>query len=281
MAKYNYKHVFVIGVDGAGTFVKNADMPRFHDIFKDSAVTYNCLTSMPTISAQCWGSLILGVDADTHGLTNGIVSETPYDKSDLYPSFLRLAREAMPDAKLAAYCNWWPIYHGIIENNIGVDTERGGDFELTPKIVDYIKTNKPDVMFVQLDDIDGAGHSKGYGTPEYYDALNKEDALLGQMWDAVVEAGIADDSLFIITADHGGNDHGHGGPTDGERWVFFAARGKTVAPIRDFKMRIRDIPAVVCCALGIEKSENWDSFVPAGLFTDVEAPVRPDIDQIV
>ena len=136
MSKYNYKHVFLIGVDGAGTFVKNADMPRFKEIFADGALTYDCLTSMPTISAQCWGSLILGVDADVHGLTNVIVSESPYDKSDLYPSFLKLARQAFPDAKLGAYCNWWPIYHGIIENDIGVDTERGGDLELTPKIVD-------------------------------------------------------------------------------------------------------------------------------------------------
>jgi len=282
MAKYNYKHVFVIGIDGAGIFVKNADMPKLHAIFDKGAVTYNCLTSMPTISAQCWGSMILGVDADVHGLTNGIVSENHYDKSDLYPSFMRLAREAFPEAKLAAFCNWSPIYHGIIEHDIGVDTARGNDWELTDKICDYVKENKPDVMFVQFDNIDGAGHGKGYGTPEYYEALHGHDGLIGKLWDAIEDAGIMEDSLVIFTADHGGYDHGHGGPTDEERWVFFSAAGKTVAPIRDFKMRVRDIPAIVCCALGIDTHKNWDSYVPAGLFTDVEdAPVRPDIDQIV
>lgn len=270
MEKYNYKHVIVVGVDGAGTFVRNTSMPRFSEIFdsaSNGALTYNCLTSFPTISAQCWGSLLLGVKPSVHGLTNGIADERAYDKAD-YPSFFKLAREAMPDATLAAYCHWSPIYRGIIEPDLGVLTETGDDFDLTPKIVQCIKDKKPEVMFVQFDNIDGAGHGKGYGTPEYLEALTKEDALIGDIWDAIVEAGIADETLFIVTADHGGYIKGHGGLTDAEKWVFFAARGKTIAPIRDFSMHIRDIPSIVCYALGIEKHKNWDSFVPAGLFTD-------------
>jgi len=282
MAKYNYKHVFVIGIDGAGTFVRDIEMPRLQEIFKKSALTYNCLTTLPTISAQCWGSLLLGVDADVHGLTNGIVEENHYANSAEHPSFMRLARDAFPDAKLGAYCAWWPIHKGIIEHDIGVDTDADGDHQLTPRICDYIKQNKPKIMFVQLDSVDGMGHGYGYRSEKYYEFLQGHDELVGMMWDAIEEAGILEDSLVIFTADHGGYDHGHGGPTDEERWVFFSAAGKTVAPIRDFKMRVRDIPAIVCCALGIDTHKNWDSYVPAGLFTDVEdAPVRPDIDQIV
>ena len=56
-----YSHVIVVGVDGAGSRFKDADTPNFDHIFENSAVTYNALSSKPTISAECWGSTLIGV----------------------------------------------------------------------------------------------------------------------------------------------------------------------------------------------------------------------------
>jgi predicted AlkP superfamily phosphohydrolase/phosphomutase len=81
-----YSHVIVIGVDGAGSWFKNADTPNFDRIFENGAVTYGALSSKPTISAECWGSLLIGVGPEIHGLTNGIVSGTPYDINSAFPS---------------------------------------------------------------------------------------------------------------------------------------------------------------------------------------------------
>ena len=49
---YTYKHVIVIGVDGAGSWVREADTPCFDKIFEKGAVTYNALSSKPTISSS-------------------------------------------------------------------------------------------------------------------------------------------------------------------------------------------------------------------------------------
>ncbi|MEJ0034232.1 MAG: alkaline phosphatase [Bacteroidota bacterium] len=67
----------------------------------------------------------------------------------------------------------------------------------------YIKQKKPLLTFVHLDHVDGAGHTYGWGTSQYYDAISRADDLIGQITDAVKEAGIYDETLFIITADHG------------------------------------------------------------------------------
>ena len=72
-----YRHVIVVGIDGAGAFIREARTPCFDRIFAGGAVTYRALASRPTISAECWGSMLLGVGPEVHGLTNAIVSSAP------------------------------------------------------------------------------------------------------------------------------------------------------------------------------------------------------------
>ena len=93
-------HVVIIGVDGGGAFFKEADTPNLDKIFENGAVSYEVITSKPTISAQCWGSMLHGVTPEFHGLTNGIVSATPYPEDSLFPSVFRVVRENDPNAIL-------------------------------------------------------------------------------------------------------------------------------------------------------------------------------------
>ena len=129
-----YEHVVVIGIDGAGAFIKDADTPDFDRIFANGAVTYTALASNPTISAECWGSMLLGVGPEVHGLNNGIVSTTPYPVDSPFPSLFRRIREKMPEAELGSYCDWNPITFGIVENNLGVSNATARDDELMPVI---------------------------------------------------------------------------------------------------------------------------------------------------
>ena len=83
--KRRYSHVIVVGVDGAGAWFKEADTPNFHKIFEKGAVTYNALSSKPTISAECWGSMLIGVGPEIHKLTNRRVSTLPYPLWSKHP----------------------------------------------------------------------------------------------------------------------------------------------------------------------------------------------------
>ena len=73
-----YSNVIVVGIDGAGAFIRDAATPNFDRIFADGAVTYSALSSNPSISAECWGAMLLGVECGWHGLTNAIVCERLY-----------------------------------------------------------------------------------------------------------------------------------------------------------------------------------------------------------
>ena len=278
-----FSHVIVVGVDGAGSWIKDADTPSFDQIFANGAVTYHALSSKPTISAECWGSMLIGVGPEVHGLTNSIVSSTPYDTNSPFPSLFRRIREAYPDAVLGAYCDWKPIFGGMVENDIGVSTCTARDTALTPLICDYICESKPDFLFIQFDSVDGVGHRTGYGLPAFIERIHEVDALIGDVYSAVSKAGILEETLFIVIADHGGaNDENgkghHGGWTDGEKYVTFAATGKGIGKTEIEAMNIRDLAAIVLYALGIEAPSldegGWTSQIPKGLFADYDGDYR-------
>lgn len=285
-----YAHVIVVGIDGAGAFIRDAVTPAFDRIFADGAVTYGALASKPSISAECWGSMLLGVGPEVHKLTNGIVSSTPYPVDSPFPSVFRRIRENYPEAVLGSYCDWDPITFGIVENNIGVSHDTADDDELVLIICDYISSEKPDFLFMQFDSVDGAGHKHGYGTPEHLKRINEVDALVNKVHDATVDAGIDEDTLFIVIADHGGTNPGdgsggsHGGWTDGEKYVTFAAKGRGVAKGEIAEMNIRDLAAVVLYAFGINAPDfdenGWTSQIPDGIFADATIPAYRDISHL-
>lgn len=285
-----YSHVIVVGIDGAGAFIKNAATPNFDRIFANGAVTYDALSSKPSISAECWGSMLLGVGPEVHKLTNGIVSSMPYPTDSTFPSLFRRIKEAYPDSELGSYCDWNPITYGIVENNLGVSHDTANDNELTPIICDYICSEKPDFLFIQLDSVDGAGHKYGYGTPEHLKRINEVDVYINDIYSAAVDAGIIDETLFMVIADHGGTNPGngeggsHGGWSDGEKYVTFAATGKGISRSIIEEMNIRDLAAIVLYAFGIKAPEfdenGWTSQIPVGIFADSSFPAYRDISHL-
>ena len=66
-----YKHVFIIGVDGAGGFFGRADTPEFNRIFSSGAVTCTAAAETVTVSAENWGAILCGVSYLAHGIDNG------------------------------------------------------------------------------------------------------------------------------------------------------------------------------------------------------------------
>ena len=268
--KYDYKRVIIIGVDGAGDFFKDADTPNIDRIFANGAVCHDALTSIPTISAECWGSMLLGVTPEVHGLTNGSL-DIPYDTKSVFPSVFRVTREKYPDAKLASFCNWNPINTGIVENGIDVFKDTSGDKELSSKICNYIKENDFTLIFIQFDEVDGAGHGNGYGTPGHLAKIAETDVYVGDIYNALEESGQLEDTLIILSADHGGTPQGgHGGTTDAEKIIFIAFAGKTVNKCELCELEVRDIAAITVCALGEEQPVSWTARVPKGLFCDYE-----------
>ncbi len=287
MSHKTYKHVIVFGVDGAGKFFKDAVTPNFDRIFANGSVTYRAYASKPSISAECWGSMLTGVSPKVHGLTNDIVSSQRYPLDSKFPSLFKRIHEVYPDYVLGSYCDWDPITYGIVETNLPVDTDTCGDSKLVPIICDYIREKKPNFLFIQSDSVDGAGHGHGYGSKRHLEQIHTVDGYIDQVYKAAADAGIADDTLFIVIADHGGTYNGedqgagHGGWTENEKLVTFAVTGQNVIKGEMGDANVRDLASIVLYALGIDLPafdiEGWTSQIPANLFAENDIAAYQDI----
>ncbi len=272
--RYVYKHVVILGVDGGGSFFKQANTPNLDRIFENGSVTYTARAMTPSISGQNWGSILHGVLPEFHNCTNS--SSSPYDSDSVFPSIFRVVREADPSCSLASFNNWTTINRAILEANLGIFMDNGDDDTLAGKITAYLEKNQPKLMFVQFDSVDGAGHSYGSSSQIYLDQISHIDTLIGSIYDKMVETGMMEDTLLIVVPDHGHTPTGgHGGPSDEEMNVMIAVTGKTVTKGEMGEADLRDVASIALYALGIEQPATYTSRVPAGIFPEVGETERP------
>jgi predicted AlkP superfamily pyrophosphatase or phosphodiesterase len=270
------KRVFIIGLDGMrGPAVNETDTPHLDAFMKDGAWTTKAQSVMPSASYQAWGAMLHGVGPDIHQIN----SKRPIEEDVNWPSFMKVARQECPDAKIGAYCAWTPIIDDIIEDSVQADAVSVHDAELMPKALEYLRDEKPDIFFIHLDIIDGTGHGHGYKSDEYHEAIRLCDGWVGDLLDAIESIGDPAESLVIITSDHGGteifddngeliaNSHGTDHPECME--IFWAARGPGIVPGEmAANFNIGATAPVVTHALGLNAPEGWEESVPTGLFED-------------
>ena len=287
----SYKYVVIVGVDGAGCFYPDdTDTPNIDRIFADGAVTHTMRVASPTASSVSWMSCLHGVKPENHGNTENVTVEEggPYTMDSNYPSILRVVKEARPDDEVACLYAWIGI-NGIVEDGdaIGITKQKLSDAAIVNYLESgYLEANKPTLTYLHFNNPDAVGHNQGHHTEAYWDSIETIDGYIGRIYAAYEAAGMIDDTLFIVTADHGGvaytNSDGetkgtHGNLTDVEKYVMYAVAGKNVVSggtVDD--MYIRDNASIVLHALGVELPETYTSIIPNNLFPDVADMVRTE-----
>ena len=84
----------------------------------------------------------------------------------------------------------------------GVEQPYLDDFS-TACAVDTIKRKKPNLLLLHLIDLDDTKHKYGTDSEEVKQVIERMDHRLGDLIEAVEEAGIADETAFIVLGDHG------------------------------------------------------------------------------
>jgi predicted AlkP superfamily pyrophosphatase or phosphodiesterase len=77
------------------------------------------------------------------------------------------------------------------------------DQERVDTALHLIRTHRPHLLVLHIFELDGKQHDHGPLTPEAREAVERSDAQIGRVIQALADAGIAERSLFAVVSDHG------------------------------------------------------------------------------
>jgi len=252
------EHVFIISLDGGKPAVmKESAMPFTMDRVEHGATTWNAQTVLPSITLVSHTSMLTGVGPAKHGVnwndwipSKGLVE---------VPTVFVLAKKAGKSTALfAAKEKFNHLGRPNALDGFGIIEEKAP--VVAQVVATYITQKKPNLCFIHFADSDSAGHKYGWGSLEQIASFADEDAGLKTINDAIVAAGIADTSVVIVSADHGGHDKTHGSNSPEDMTIPWIAWGKGVKAGETIQVPVTtyDTAATALWLLGVDIPSDWD-----------------------
>lgn len=276
-ARKKAKHVIMIGLDGwSAEGLRKADMsqmPNVKYLMDNGAWTLKKRSVMPSASAINWATMFMGTPTEMHGFdkwnsTKGTIPSTTDNGHGIPPTIYTIMRQQFPKAELGLACDWKGV--GAVSDTLAMDfykyigTYKGKQILITPEeyaqiAVNYIKEKKPTFFTFYFGITDNIGHNYGWCSPEYMQCQYDVDKGIGLIIQAIKDAGIFDDTIIILSSDHGGKGKGHGKFTLEELETPFVLYGKKVKSGYEMTLPViqYDTAATIAYILGATIPEDW------------------------
>jgi hypothetical protein len=264
----NIKHVIIIGVDAMSVGgIMQANTPNFHEYMKNGAYSLHTRNVMPTISAPNWEAMLTSSGVALTGVTSNDWRVDNYNLPPVvttgntrYPDIFYVLKKSNSLLKTAAIYQWDGFGNLYDHQYVDIDATCKDERATTDKVIEVIKRDKPNFLFIHFDQCDHAGHVYGHMTPNYLKAVELADELAGEIVHSTKEAGIFDETLFIIVADHGGKGKDHGHETLQGNEVPFILYGKSVKKGYEIPavVRLYDVAATSAFVFHAEIPQAWE-----------------------
>lgn len=261
------EHVIIIGIDGMSPDgIANAKTPNMDQLMKNGAFTMHARNVLPTSSSPNWASMIMGAGPEQHGITSNEWQLDDHElppvvktEAGIFPTIFWLINQNDPEEEVGAIYHWADFGRLFEKSAVDHDVTYKNENKIVDEAVTYIHDKKPKFLFVHIDFVDGVGHKYGHGTEEYYGAVAQADQLIGKIVNSIKSANIYENTMVIVSADHGGKATGHGGESLGEVEIPIILSGPSVK--KDFEISdatsIYDIASTVAFAFKYEQPQAW------------------------
>jgi len=205
-------HVVVISIDGLRPdAIVKAAAPTLLALIKEGTYSPNAKTVRPSKTLPAHVSMLTGLDSSHHKVLHneykaGCVS---------CPTIMSIARKAgLSTAMLLSQDR----FHYLVQPDSvdylyadepgknTCDTTAGG---IAKAFVEHWSERKFNFTFVHIKEPDAAGHSSGWMSAPYLEAVGTADTAVGVIVAAIKEAGRWERTVLIVTSDHGGSGQAH------------------------------------------------------------------------
>jgi arylsulfatase A-like enzyme len=132
------------------------------------------------------------------------------------------------------------------------------------------------VLFIHFPTPDWMGHEHGWMSWQYLDVFRQDDQALGILLSALDNAGLRNDTLVIVTADHGGHDHTNGSNLPKDMTIPWIISEPGVRPMTITNpVSTTDTAATAAWALELSIPPEWDG-IPVYEVFGLPYQTRPD-----
>jgi predicted AlkP superfamily pyrophosphatase or phosphodiesterase len=252
------QYVVIISIDGLRPdALELADTPTLDRLKSTGAYSPRAQTVSLSITLPSHASMLSGMLPEKHGIVWG----TPYIgwPGMNGPTLFNVAHDA--GLSTAMVFGKDKLNFLVLPNSVDqlVGAEMG-DTAIKEHAVELIKAGLPNILFVHFPDTDRVGHNFGWLSPNQLQSVTFVDGLIGELVAALESGGYLDNTLIIITADHGGHDRGHGDDSPEDRTIPWLAMGPGVRSgvILNSDINTYDTAATVLYALNLPIPEKWD-----------------------
>ncbi len=269
-------HVFLIGLDGWGSWcMETGECPFIREMMQEGSYTLNKRTVLPSSSGPNWAAMMNGTPVEATGIISN--NATPDFKPlvltehNAQPTFFHQLKQVCPEAETGVICEWGDFLNYTDPACVDYQKKIHDPETFTEAVVEesvkYIQEKKPVLCFIHIDALDHKGHANGQGSLEYYAELPLVDGRVQRIVEGIKAAGIYEDSIIMLTSDHGHLGTGHGGTSMLEMETPFVIWGKGVKKNHEIQETVLeyDIAATVAKILNLPVPQSWRG-IPMDVF---------------
>ncbi|MCQ3938278.1 MAG: hypothetical protein DPW18_14700 [Chloroflexi bacterium] len=250
------RRALILSIDGfRPDAIPLAPMPNLTALMQASAYSLTAQTVYPSATLPAHTSMLSGQCPDKHGVDwNDYIPENGYAPvTDLFD----LAHAA--GLQTVMYVGKEKLRQ-ITEPESTDIFEYINDRDLV--ITETLIQNFPadfGLMFVHFPTADWMGHEYGWLSGEQLSVLFRADEAIASLLAELDSRGMRDETLLIITADHGGHGAAHGSSLPEDMTIPWIASGAGIQPaVLEAPITTVDTAATAAFALGLPIPAEWD-----------------------
>jgi arylsulfatase A-like enzyme len=261
-------HVVVISLDGARPdAILQMDTPYLQGLAARGAAAWDAQTIFPPATIPAHASLLTGLEVSEHQVDwNAFSFETMPT-----PTFLLLAHEA--GYKTAMVVGKEKFSQFRQADGIDYTFALLGDRSVVDRVLELLDEGY-EVIFAHFPNPDYFGHSAGWMSEVYLREIMNTDFQVGRILTALDDLDLTDETLVIVTADHGGHEFAHGQDIPEDMTIPFVIAGVGVeSGVILEHISIADVAPTVLWALGLPLPESDFSQPVYAAFASENIPV--------
>jgi len=254
-------HVIVVSIDGLRPdAIRKFGASTIQRLMKTGSFTLDARTINLSKTLPSHTSMLTGELAEEHGIVWN-TNQTDTHGTIEIPTVFSIARQQ--GFHTAAFFSKTKFNHleaeGTLDHSQAPDGKRPWSVDRTMTDVEqYLRHQRPNVLFVHIGEPDYAGHLLGWMSWLYARAVRASDAGIARLLRAADRA-YGSDFTLILTADHGGHGRTHGTEALEDVTIPWIAYGRGVQGGTKLPTGIRtvDTAATVLWLLGLTSTTEW------------------------